>query len=138
MKELYSLTEHNYVVDSGKIDYLHWVIRSTGDHPCAYVGSTGLFGMVSMDELDDILPTHGGITYSGNYPIDGLDPNLDWIGWDYGHAGDYQAFFEKYPEDYNKNIKNSKKYTYKDIMKDIDWVISYLKAIPFIEVGNYE
>lgn len=134
MKDLYSLTEHNYVVDAGKIGYFYYVIRSTGNHPCAYVGTTSDIGCGrTIEELDDILPTHGGITYKGDYPIEGLDANLKWIGWDYGHCFDYQAYFEKDLEGYKNDIKNTKKYTYKDIMADIKYIIKYLEAIPFID-----
>ena len=134
MKELYSLTEHNYTVDSGKIGYHYYVIRSTGNHPCAYVGATSDIGCgKTIEELDDMLPTHLGITYEGDFPLEGLDPKLKWIGWDYGHALDYQMIFEKYPDDFKYELEHYKKYTYEDIMKDIKNVIRYLEVIPDIE-----
>lgn len=136
MKELYSLTEHNYIVDSGKIDYLHWVIRSTGDHPCAYIGTNGLW-KGEKEEIQAHIPVL--LTYDSREVshLEGLDPELDWLGWDYGHPGDYEAYFEKDLEAWKDEIKNSKKYTYQEIKKDIDWVVKVMLALPFI-AANYD
>lgn len=131
MKELYSLTEHNYIVDSGKIDYLHWVIRSTGDHPCAYIGTNGLW-KGEKEEIQEHISV--SFTYDSREDphLEGLDPELDWLGWDYGHAGDYEAYFEKDPEKWKVQLKKAKKYTYKEIKKDIEWVAKVMLALPFM------
>lgn len=134
MKELYSLTEHNYLVASGKIGNYYYAIRSTGYHPCAYVGADfDIRHGKTIDELDDMLPTHGGISYDGTFPLSDLDPKLNWLGWDYGHDLDYIMIIEQHPELAVYESEHYKKYTYEDIMKDIKNVIRYLEVLPDIE-----
>lgn len=66
------------------------VISKDGWFPCGYVNvkGTSLDGM-DYDHIDGI-DCHGGLTYSENRLL--LDYGGWWIGWDYGHNGDYCGF----------------------------------------------
>lgn len=126
---LYSLTHNNYVVTTGYYCGYAYVVRSTGNHPCAYIGCEHFAR--PLDELKCILNVHGGITYNTRQDpiLDGLNPELEWIGWDYAHVGDYQMLFEKYPEDYAQERSEAKRYTVPEIMIDIQNVIRLLTLI---------
>ena len=70
-----------------------YVITSYGDHPCAYIVNPFNNLTSYFDEkLDDII-VHGGFTFFGD--LQHILPESlyffkeKFLGWDYGHAGDY-------------------------------------------------
>lgn len=96
-------------------------ICTNGIHPKAYVSCGCLATCGKKVDYDDLL-VHGGCTYAGARASgDGL-----WVGWDYGHSGDFMkplsaasdaAFYFMY----------GKKWTVLEVMQDV------IKAILFIE-----
>lgn len=66
-----------------------YIVRDIGWHPCAYVAVMASKPF-DIDEID----CHGGITWCENHlPMSGnpSKPELQWIGWDYGHCNDYSG-----------------------------------------------
>lgn len=127
-EELYSTTKQNYLIETGIIDDYQYAIRTTGDHPCAYVGKKDLFAEYDPDELEDNLDVHGGITFkSCSWHLSDLDSSFDWIGWDYAHCGDYCTWMDREPNNVSKLLEDSHKYTYEEILEDIKSAINELK-----------
>lgn len=72
---------------------VHYICVNIGDHPCAYFLSTKEFIDSHLDTYGSIkgIHVHGGVSHTGPFTnMAGLE-NYDghWIGWDYGHAGDW-------------------------------------------------
>ena len=79
-----------------------WVIVARQDFPCSYVRIPAGHRMYQKDfgkiwnDDDYYIKCHGEITWAGPFPDKKLiqpDEVVWWIGWDYGHAGDYNASF---------------------------------------------
>lgn len=148
-KELYCEDELHYVVEEGEVEGFYYIIKSVGGYPCAYVGKRRMLegimdeGMIedygfegdNMKKLWLVIDVHGALTYSYQSPtpdkklprgisyMEGLNPNLDWIGWDYAHYGDYIAgslFQELYPDAY--------KWTLDEIRDEVRSVIKQLQG----------
>lgn len=95
-------------------------ICTNGMHPTAYV-NCGVDSYADAKACRE-LPVHGGCTFSGNRSIaDGI-----WVGWDYGHGGD----FMKPSSDLSEMppiFRYGKKWTVFEVMQDV------IKAILYIE-----
>lgn len=106
LKEMEYTTEKTIeVIAKGEMLGFEWFVVSYGTHPCCYIKIPEDHELFEVDYRDyydnDIhINCHGGITYSANRLLDGLD-NGWYIGWDYTHLGDYHARIEpwgrKYP-----------------------------------------
>ena len=80
-----------------------WVIVARENFPCAYVRIPeghllyGVHYYVLSHLRDDCdIKCHGDITWTGAFPDKSLVQTEDdawWMGWDYGHGGDYCASF---------------------------------------------
>lgn len=111
----------NIVLDSGEIDGVSYIIKTIqGHYPTAYISAH------YTEDFEDIATRWGvGITYSteeyGSLP--GLDEERAWVGWDYGHGGDYIcADSEEY------DIKGHR-YSYAEIMEDVKDMIKLAKEL---------
>ena len=71
---------------------------------------------------------HGGLTYSRSFLQD-IKKDTWFIGWDYGHAGDYLGYEIIYPNELRN--KEDKKWTTEEIYEDVKNVIDQI-----IEVNN--
>lgn len=123
MKEMIYGTKEFEILDMGTYKGKDYVIVSImGNHPCAYVNS-------NIDYSDDYdTPAHCGFTFYGSLSHWENKVTLDeetkqffkrcFIGWDYGHAGDYT---------YGFHLKDDKKWTTEEILENvkevIDWII---------------
>lgn len=101
-----------------------------GDHPCAYIQSTQEFVDRHTDKYGNIpdLEVHGGVDHTGTFErMTGME-NYDgvWIGWSYGHSGDWTGHMSN-----EKNTKcGHRKYTTADLIADCKEAIKrYLKMI---------
>ena len=96
-----------------------YTIHVNGSYPVAYVnlGSCD----VGLDVCESI-PVHGGCNHAGTMENrDGI-----WVGWYYGHIGDFDK--PRYePPDTKKPYKRGKKWTVAEVMHDV------VKAILYIE-----
>ena len=121
--------EHTIVLKKGEYKGYKYVIISYGTHPCAYVciPKKHKYYEKSIDELMEVC-CHGGITYSNSDLIYNPLVLKDswWIGWDYAHCYDYSG---RYISDSNMNsiFKDNKKWTTKEIFKEVKEVINELK-----------
>lgn len=97
-------------------------ICTNGIHPTAYV-SCGCFATYDKRGAYEELPVHGGCTFAGTRASgDGL-----WIGWDYGHSGDYMSFTDRGSPFKVALSPHGKKWTVPEVMQDV------IKAILYIE-----
>lgn len=97
-------------------------ICTNGTHPTAYVHCGCLATYDKKEDYDD-LPVHGGCTFAGTrLSGDGL-----WVGWDYGHFGDYMSFHENDSIFKVSLYPRGKKWTVAEVMQDV------MKAILYIE-----
>ncbi len=118
MKELYNRNRECYVVDKGTYKDIDYVIKSIGSHPTAYVNVQNT--QQNIDIIDNMSPIM--ITYESKEIgwLPGLDPHKEWLGWDYGHAGDYLCFRTE------EDDISGHKYTYEEVMKDVKAVIEII------------
>ena len=81
------------ILDSGQCFGFNYYIISYGSHPCCYIEIPNFHKLYNKNywDIEDEIEVHGGLTYSRNelYGVD--NTGIKWfIGWDYGHAFDYQ------------------------------------------------
>ena len=87
-------------------------------HPTAYIRipeDSKYYGK-NMGKID--LEVHGGITYADDHLYISENQKIDgwFVGWDYGHYGDYAGYEELLPQ----NIRcGGKKWTTKEILKEV-------------------
>ena len=125
-KNTYKLRE---VIADDYFNGVRFICVNIGDHPCAYILVTQEFVDRHKDLYGDLpdIGVHGGVTHTGPLDIHGLNnPEDIWIGWNYGHAGDWTGHMS--------NEKNAKcghiKYTTADIVTDCKEAIKrYLKMM---------
>lgn len=98
-------------------------ICTNGMHPTAYVSCGDLATYEKKEEYGE-LPVHGGCTYTGNrLSTDGL-----WVGWDYGHYGDFMMDVGRaYPPYIGSALRNGKKWTVAEVMQDVIRAILYIE-----------
>lgn len=95
-------------------------------YPIAYV-TCGYSVNFSDKGVYDSLPVHGGCTFIGTRENDYLDGiKGGWVGWNYGHSGDFIKQHDAEPCN-TMYSGNNKKWTVAEVMKDV------IKAISFIE-----
>ena len=137
MTELYVPGRHyKYynIVERGIIRGFPWVIITLGSHPCAYVAVDPKHPYYAMDyddmySKDIYLECHGGVTYTefDKYTRTWAAQDLWWIGWDYAHAGDYDAEQDRGTGFVKKEF--SHKWTLKEIKKDVLKMIAQLEEV---------
>lgn len=99
MKEMiYRVDGKRELLDSGKIFGFEYFIMSLGMYPTAYIKIPEKHPFYKKD-YEDIyyecdIDVNGGLTYSEDYLIISKTKKIEgwFIGWDYGHYGDYCAF----------------------------------------------
>lgn len=101
---------------AGTYKGIDYYILNMGTHPCAYIDvtSTPLNG-VNYENID--LECHGGLTYSREY-LATVDKKGWFIGWDYGHYGDYMKLSCMLPGELD-----GKQWTTKEILLEVKRVI---------------
>lgn len=132
MKEMiYQKDEKRELLDSGICFGYKYYILNLGTHPTAYINIPKRHPFYNKDnyEIYDIcydIEVHGGLTYSKGYLwISDNEKIKGWfIGWDYGHYGDYAGYEEMLP----KNIRvGGKKWTTEEIREEVYNVCKQLK-----------
>lgn len=110
--------EEAEVLATGFCFGLLYYILNLGTHPTAYIRipKNNKFYGKEAGKID--VDVHGGITYSeeGLYVEKGKEVEGWFIGWDYGHYGDYLGFEEKYPQQYKTG---GKKWTTDEIFEEV-------------------
>lgn len=125
MKEMIYINKpQRKILDSGIYKGFKYVILNLGYHPTAYVENKIGVDDYTADELDDI-SVHGGFTYLGQrMSADGDD--TEYLGWDYGHYGDYSLTDELMPISLRIN---GKKWTTQEILDEVHTVIDQLEKL---------
>lgn len=129
----YSKTRNSYCLHEE--DYNGWkiVIVNLGIHPCGYIGTTDKaspFWEKGYSELSDMEyygDCHGGFTY-GNFGVMGFYKDVWFLGWDYGHAGDYAGYDE------SKEDNTDKKWTTEEILKEAKEQVDAINALETEEI----
>lgn len=115
-------------------DYLgyHFLIVSYGIHPCAYIEIPKTHRWYKKpytdEELEDI-ECHGGLTYSDNlsHILGKEEANGRWfIGWDYGHIGDFEGYYLDKIWPGEKDFSAEKKWTTQEIFNEVKNVIEQI------------
>lgn len=132
MKEMiYTEQDKKEILHSGTYEGYNFYIVSYGIHPCAYIEipkNHRWFGRSYNDEdIYDNIDCHYGLTYSDNlhHVLGEEEANGRWfIGWDYGHSGDYAGYSTRlgFPDD-------GKKWTTKEIFEEVKAVITQIKLL---------
>lgn len=119
MKEMTYQTEFKReVLDTGYCLGILYFILNLGMHPTAYIKvpkNSKYYGK-DIGEID--LNVHGGVTYANDYLYVSENQKINgwFVGWDYGHYGDYTGYEELLPQ----NIRcGGKKWTTKEILKEV-------------------
>lgn len=119
----YTLSRTVIILQKGTYQGYSYFIINTGWHPCAYVcvPKGHKYYKKSYDSIP--IDCHGGLTFADkdfNYnPI--VIKDHWWIGWDYGHYGDYTMLVT---ED-----SKSTRWTTEIIYKEVQDVIKQLRKI---------
>lgn len=141
---LVKFEENNYgkdvkILARGSYKGYEFLVIYTGSHPCAYI--KGNYDLT--EEQKWVNPAHYGITYKGNLAfwncqkderVKFTDEEREYLkhnflGWDYGHFGDYESFFSDFPdfdEEMKKNPRNYIKWTTREILEDVKTVIEWI------------
>ena len=108
------------ILADDNFDGYHFVIVSQGVFPCAYVEVPKEHPLYLKNYNDCPISAHGCLTYGDD--LIHLNPEYKgyYIGWDYGHIGDFIGY---------ASIKNEHKYTTEEIFEDVKDVIHQLKAL---------
>lgn len=130
-KMIYKAEEHvKEILHSGSYKGYNFYIVSYGIHPCAYVEipkNHRWFGKDYDEEELETIQCHYGLTYADNLNhVLGKEQSKDrwFIGWDYGHTGDYEG--------YNEMLGfglNDKKWTTKEIYEEVKNVIEQIISL---------
>lgn len=98
MKEMiYSNRKENpKVLYIGEYKGHKFVILSLGSHPTAYVENKMAITDYHDCRLDNVC-VHGGFTYCDTGYWNSESKKTLWLGWDYGHLGDYYYTDPPYP-----------------------------------------
>lgn len=119
----YGYVKKYEILFSGSYEgYNFYITSMCGRYPCAYVE---IKEHVDYQELEDEIDCHWGLTYSGNLNHILGNNNRWFIGWDYGHYGDYVGGSPA-------NFEDDKKWTTDEIYEEVKEVIKQLKE------NNYE
>lgn len=134
VKEIYFEGRRTRILDKGKDGEFYWVILSLGMHPCSYIGVPKTHPFYGLDYDDiydkygyDALDVHGGITFTDPevHPNPILLENYWFVGWDYGHSGDY-ACYKGISLNYNDTMH---KWTLKELQKELKKALKQIKKV---------
>lgn len=119
MKDMIYQTEFKReVLDTGYCLGLLYFILNLGTHPTAYmkIPENSKYYGKDMEEID--LNVHGGVTYVRDYLYISEKQKIDgwFIGWDYGHYGDYAGYEELLPQAIRAG---GKKWSTKEIYQEV-------------------
>lgn len=101
------------------------IVNNGGSYPTAYVGVDKNHPLWAEPKYEKYrsLGAHGGITYKEFIAPKSAIKDRWWIGWDYGHSGDYMAHL---PESLTKGAR---KWTREEILTHVKDVIRQLEAL---------
>lgn len=111
-----------YVLATGEHKgYRYYVVNLNGRHPCAYirVPRDEFPAGLAYDALDQHFDVHGGFTYSEDSILYAPYRKDYWyIGWDYGHCGDYAGCYQNEPK--SSCLHDTKRWTTEEIVAECE------------------
>lgn len=135
MKEMvYSTEAKREVLDSGYCLGFFYYIINLGFFPTAYIRIPESH-IVYGKHYDDIeINVHGGLTYSKDHLYVENEQRIEgwFIGWDYGHCGDYAGYYERMGI-----VSDEKKWTTEEIKREVTEACYQLNCLEGKEV-SYE
>lgn len=115
------------VLYSGEYRGHRFAILNLGSHPTAYIENK-----MNISDYDDFrlenIEVHGGFTFCDTGYWGNESEKISWLGWDYGHYGDFMGY---YSTD-NPFYYHTKQWTTAEIYKEVKSVIEQI-----IEVEKY-
>lgn len=126
------ITGEQSIIAKGKIGSHDFAIINRTLNPCSYIRLNPNSPFLGKDEEDIPIDCHYGLTYARNHSMLGFDelPIGYWIGWDYGHLGDYC----------NGDIRPvdgfSHKWTYEELIQEMIYVCGQLDAAEYAEQAS--
>ena len=124
MKQMeYSPNKIIEILNIGNYKGFNYYIMNLGTHPTAYIEIPKQHKIYNKTYDDIDLEVHCGLTYSRNYLyIDEYKKIKGWfIGWDYGHYGDYSGYDELLPKQFRTE---GKKWTTEEILEEVKSAIN--------------
>lgn len=121
----------HYIIASGEHRGVRFYICNiNGMHPTAYLRipkGKPLHG-AEYDYANDFIEVHWGFTYAsdGLFGVENDDDSW-FLGWDYGHAGDFAGYYLRHPDDYLAT--HSHKWTTDEIIKECGEVCEELAKL---------
>lgn len=106
---------------------IHLVVVNLGKYPCAYCENIVHLDCPSNSWDWSALP-HGGITFEGEAYWN-PDDHRRYIGWDYGHAGDFDGYYVDKIQ-INAFYGECHKWTTEEIIEDTKRFIDFLVTRP--------
>lgn len=116
----------------------YYVKNIGGTHPTSYIEipqGHKAYGSKKLTESyceDDALDVHGGITYTENHLglVDDKGERChEFVGWDYGHAGDFAGYWIGNPRENDDYIKKMKRWTTDEIVEECKRGIEQINEI---------
>lgn len=119
--------DHKYepqtIVAKGRIGEHDFAIINRNFHPCSYIRLNDDSPFVDKDYDDIPLDCHYGLTYKERHTNLGFEELQEgtWIGWDYGHCGDFCRYDD--PDD------GDHKYTVAELINELIFACGHLTAL---------
>lgn len=110
------------ILHSGEYLKHKFVILNLGMHPTAYIECKLEDCKGTSDERLDEIVVHGGFTWFGTAHWDKDDKTM-YLGWDYGHYGDFAGYMT---ENDLFIDWNEKKWTTEEIYNEVKYVITQM------------
>ena len=111
----------------------YYVKNINGRHPTAYVEIPQGHKAFGMDfenyDLPQLIEVHGGVTYQDSVLLtvdDNGERDHKFVGWDYGHAGDFEGYYIG-ENDWLEN--NSKRWTVEEIIAECKEAIDQINKM---------
>lgn len=109
------------VIAQGYYNGLNYYVKNIfGRHPTAYVEipqGHKAYGINYKYTEEYPIDVHGGVTFNSNNLL-GVDPKGErghqFIGWDYAHAGDFEGYYLRNPNDV---LFNNRRWTTEEIVE---------------------
>lgn len=105
------------------------IVNVYGRHPSAYIQVPKSLADIAFE----LLPVHGGCSFNEKVFFNGKkeDKGYRWIGWDYGHLGDYTPPIDKtyHYSWYGSSDDIRHRYTTEEVYRDIIKAVKELRYI---------
>lgn len=114
----------HYIIASGEHSGVKFYICNlNGMHPTAYLRipkGKPLYG-AEYDYASEFIDVHYGFTYARDNLLGVENDDESWfLGWDYGHHGDFAGYYLRDPNDNDYIATHAHKWTTDEIVKECE------------------